>query len=407
MACKLSSKVISALRGPATVADGAGLYLQITGGGTASWLYRYQLAGRRRWMGLGPYPTISASKARQERDKLRKLVKAGVDPLAEREAARGATAAARVAAERDAVTFRHCAQQYIEGREQEWRNSKHRQQWVNTMDSYVFPVMGDKPVSEIDTADLLAALRPIWLDKTETAKRVRGRIENILDYARSVGLREGDNPARWKSHLAYTLPSPTKLANVQHHRALPYKEAPALATELAEINTTASRATLLTLLCAVRTKETLEAQWAELDLDASLWTIPGHRMKTGKPHRVPLSEAAAALLRQQEQVGCGHLVFPGSRPNRPLSGMAMMNTLKRSVWLERTTVHGLRSTFRDWVADCTNYPDRLAEVALAHQLSDRVQAAYHRSDMMKKRRGMMEAWARFLTVSPAFLLKHP
>ncbi len=262
-------------------------------------------------------------------------------------------------------------------------------------------------MAKVDTADILQILQPMWTSKTETAKRVQGRIENILDYARSVGLREGENPARWKGHLSHTLPTPSKVTKVQHQRALPYKEAPALVAALGGLDTHASRALRLTIYCATRTSETLQASWSEIDLEARLWTIPAERMKAGKPHRIPLTADAVELLRQQETLRRDDWVFPGQKLKQSLSNMAMTNVLKRIDWLDRTTVHGLRSTFRDWVADCTTYPDRLAEVALAHQLADRVQAAYNRTDMMDKRRGMMEAWAQFLKAKPGKVLTLP
>lgn len=407
MAGKLSNKVIDSLTKPATVTDGGGLYLQIAPGGAKSWLYRYQLNGRRRWMGLGPYPTVSASKARADRDELRKQVKAGIDPLADREATKEASAAALKAAQREAVTFSQCAESFMNSKEAQWGNPKHRQQWRNTLTQFAYPSIGNKSVAKVETSDILQILQPIWASKTETAKRVQGRIENILDYARSVGLREGENPARWKGHLSHTLPTPSKVTKVQHQRALPYKEAPALVAALRGLDTHASRALRLTIYCATRTSETLQASWSEIDLESGLWTIPAERMKAGKPHRIPLTADAVELLRQQESLRRDDWVFPGQKLKQSLSNMAMTNVLKRIDWLDRTTVHGLRSTFRDWVADCTTFPDRLAEVALAHQLADRVQAAYNRTDMMDKRRGMMEAWAQFLEAKPGKVLTLP
>lgn len=391
--------------------DSANLYLQAvpTGedGCAVSWLFRYQVNGRRRWMGLGSYPTVSATKARSERDTLRKKVKAGIDPLAEREASKAAQKAAGVRQRRQSTTFKDCAESFIDSKESEWRNPKHRQQWRNTLRDYAYPKLGRLPVADVNTENVLEVLTPIWNTKTETAKRVQGRIERVLDYAKVKELREGENPARWRGHLDNTLPKPGKVHRVTHQRALPYSEAPALQVALEDLDTPAARALLLTLHCATRTSESLGATWEEIDLDARLWTIPSERMKAGKPHRIPLSASAVDVLRQQDAKRVDQWVFPGQKRGRSLSYMAMTNVLKRSGWLRRTTVHGLRSTFRDWVSERTNYPDRLAEVALAHQLSDRVQAAYNRTDQLEKRRDMMEAWAHFLSVSSAKVVSLP
>ena len=402
---KLTATIIDAIDTPGTIPDGGGLYLQIkaSGDGVAkSWLYRYQINGRRRWYGLGGYPTVSASKARQERDRLRKLVKAGTDPLAERAAVEAAAEAEQQAAKLQerlkAATFAKVAEEFIASKEAEWRNPKHRQQWRNTLRDYANDALGAMPVSEITTEHVLPILQAIWLEKPETAKRLQGRIERVLDYARTLGLREGENPARWRGHLDNILPARSKVARVQHQRALPWRDAPALAAKLRETDAPGARALLLTMLCATRTSETLGAGWDEIDLDEALWTIPAERMKAGKAHRIPLPAAAVTVLRQQEAMRRNRWVFPSQhkRSGKSLSYMAMTKVLERNSWLSRTTVHGLRSTFRDWVSECTQYPDRLAEIALAHQLSDRVQAAYNRTDMMQQRRAMMNDWARYL-----------
>jgi integrase len=413
---KLTAKQVEALRGTGKhqkLSDGGGLYLHVSKGGTKSWVYNYQLRGRRRELGLGGFPHISLSRARKARDDVRDLVKAGIDPKDAKDEARRAQEAAaeakRAQTQRDGMTFEKVADDYIGSKEAGWRNPKHRQQWRNTLRDYAHPVIGHLPVHAIETQHILEILNAdrLWLTKTETAKRVQGRIENILDYAKTMKLREGDNPARWRGHLDHILSKPSKVATVAHQRALPYADAPALTARLHKTDTPAARALLLTLLCATRTSETLQAEWSELDLDAKLWVIPGKRMKAGKEHRIPLTDAAVELLRQQEALRINHWVFPGQRLGRPLSYMAMTNVLKRIGWLDRTTVHGLRSTFRDWVAERTGYADRLAEVALAHQLSDKVQAAYNRSDMMEKRREMMSAWAQFLESKPGKVVQLP
>ena len=295
----------------------------------------------------------------------------------------------------------------MQARAPEWKNPKHRQQWRNTLAMYAYPAMGAVPVARVETSHVLAALQPIWLDKTETASRVQGRIENVLDYATAHSYRQGDNPARWRGHLDKLLPKPSVVATVQHQRALPFTDAPELAAAMLAMDTPAARALLITLYNATRTGETLGATWDEFDLEAGLWIIPATRMKAGKEHRIPLSAVSVEVLRRQEVGRRDQWVFPGQKRGRPLSYMAMTSVLKRTGWLDRTTVHGLRSTFRDWIAERTNYPERLAEVALAHQLTDKVQKAYFRSDLMEKRRDMMQAWAQYLTAKPGKVVTLP
>jgi integrase len=308
---------------------------------------------------------------------------------------------------RESVTFKHCAEEFISAKEAGWRNPKHRAQWRNTLSEYAYPALADLSVAHIETEHVLEALRPIWTEKTETAKRVQGRIESVLDYARAQKLRERENPARWRGHLDKLLPKPGDVARVTHQRALPFKDAPALLAAMHEANTPASRALLVTMLCATRTSETIEATWDEFDLEAALWCIPASRMKAGKEHRIPLPAAAVTILRQQEAQRRDQWVFPGQKRGKPLSNMAMTNALKRAGWLERTTVHGLRSTFRDWAGERTSYPERLAEVALAHQLTDKAQKAYWRGDLMEQRRQMMEAWSKYLAQKPAKVVDLP
>lgn len=383
--------------------DSSNLYLQVrpTGGpnGSASWIFRYQIGGRRREMGLGSYPTVSASKARLARDELKILIRSGVDPLDQRDAIKARTIAEREQSRRRAITFAHCMHEFIAAKQHEWSNPKHRSQWVNTLTTYALPILGDVPVTDVTTEHVLRVVNPIWHSRTETAKRLLGRIERIVDYAKSMGYREGDNPATWRGHLENTLPSPGKIQRVQHQRALRYQDAPELWLALSEVKTNAARALRLTMLCATRTGETLGATWDEVDLERGHWAIPAERMKAGKPHRIPLSTRAVKLLADQKQRARDQWVFPGQKRGAHLSEMAMSNVLKRLDWLGRTTVHGLRSTFRDWVSEQTNFDDRLAEIALAHQLSDRVQAAYNRSDLFEKRRVMMSRWAEFLVGS--------
>lgn len=382
--------------------DGDGLYLSVAKGGSKSWIYRYQVNGRRRDLGLGGYPAVSLAKARSRRDDARQQVRQGIDPLEARDLARAERERARQLESeqqhRNSMTFRRLGEEFIDLNEAGWGNRKHAQQWRSTLTTYAYPVLGDLPVAGVTTEHVLLVISPIWTEKTETAKRVQGRIERVLDYATTKGFRDGENPARWRGHLDNVLPKPGKVHRVEHQRALPYDDAPALASDLRGVETAAGRALLLTLLCATRTSETLEATWSEVDLDRKEWRIPASRMKAGKEHRIPLCDAAVAVLKAQstQQDESGDWVFPGQKRGKCLSNMAMTNVLKRTGWLERTSVHGLRSTFRDWVGEKTRYRERMAEVALAHQLTDKVQAAYFRADLMEQRREMMKEWALFL-----------
>ena len=385
--------------------DAEGLYLAVARGGSKSWIYRYQHDGRRRELGLGGYPAVSLAKARQRRDAARDQRQSGIDPLEARDRQKAQLRAELMEEaarrERAAMTFKRVAEAFIDTNEAGWSNRKHAQQWRNTLSTYAYPVLGDAPVSDITTEQVLTVLNLIWTEKTETAKRVQGRIERVLDYATTKQHREGENPARWRGHLDNVLPKPGKVHRVEHQRALPYADAPALASKLADVDTPAGRALLLTMLCATRTSETLEATWAEIDLDRKEWRIPASRMKAGKEHRIPLCDAAVAILSAQSSCRAdrGDWVFPGQKRGKCLSNMAMTNVLKRIGWLDQTSVHGLRSTFRDWAGEKTRYPERMAEVALAHQLTDKVQSAYFRADLMEKRREMMNRWATFLFVS--------
>lgn len=372
-------------------ADGKGLYLRVTSATARSWVLRYMLDGKAREMGLGPYPDVSLAEARQAATEARKQKAQGRDPIQAREAQR---AAARAEAAR-AITFRKCAEDFLTRNEARWRNDKHRWQWSNTLERFAYPELGNLPVSAIDTPLIVRALEPIWTSMPETASRVRQRVEAVLDAATVQGYREGANPARWKANLAHLLPAHSKVRRVEHHAALPHAELPAFLVQLKIEGGTAARALHFTILSAARTGEVLGATWSEIDFDNRVWIVPAERMKAGKEHRVPLSETALELLRvQRKDAGEGAFVFPGARKKRPLSNMAMLQTLRR---MKRgdLTVHGFRSTFRDWAAERTSFPREVAEAALAHTLSDKVEAAYRRSDLFDKRRKLMDAWAKF------------
>ena len=389
---KLTSRLVAALKEPGRYGDGGGLYLQIGPTGAKSWLLRYMLNRKAREMGLGAVALVPLAEAREKAIEARRLVKAGTDPLDARQAEQ---ARARVESVK-AITFAECAAAFIAAHEATWRNPKHRQQWSNTLTTYAGPVFGDLPVAAVDLALVLKALEPIWTEKPETASRLRGRIEQVLDWATVRGYRQGENPARWRGHLDKLLPARTKVASVAHHAALPYAEIAAFLADLRGRDALAARALEFAILTGARTSEALNATWGEIDLAAAVWTIPGERMKAGREHRVPLSPQAVALLAELgkvREVG-NEWVFPGTRPKRPLSQMALLMLLRR---MERgdLTAHGFRSTFRDWAAEQTAFPREVAEAALAHVVGDKVEAAYRRGDLFDKRRRLMEAWADY------------
>jgi integrase len=352
---------------------------------------------REAGLGLAAGATaVPLAEAREQARELHRMVRAGMDPLAERGAKKAATAAARQASA-SAISFRDVADHYIAAHEAGWRNAAHRQQWTNTLRDYVHPHFGDMPVAHVDTAHVMAALERIWHEKTETASRVRGRIELVLDYAKARGWRTGENPARWRGHIANMLPKRNKLQPVNHYAALPWREMGAFMAALRAEGGLAACALELTIVTAARSGEVLNARWGEFDLDEAVWIVPSARMKTGKEHRVPLSPASVALLRKLlplRSVEQGDWVFPGRRAGRPLHKTAMEGTL-RCMQRDDLTVHGFRSTFRDWCAESTNHQHEVAEAALAHTVGNGVEAAYRRGDLFEKRRRLMEDWAAF------------
>jgi len=397
---KLSAVEVTKAKGPAVLHDGGGLYLRVSASGAKSWVFRFQLAGKRRDMGLGAYPDVSLAEARGKATEHRKQRLDGVDPLAAK--------AAQQQAQRLAVakgrTFREVAEELLSHKEAGWRNAAHRQQWRNTLDGYVFPALGDLPVSAIDTGLVMQVLTPIWTTKTETANRVRGRVEAVLDAAKVHGYRAGENPARWRGHLDNLLPKPSKVRRVEHHAALPYSEIGAFMAKLRCQQGISARALEFTIYTAARSGEALGATWGEIDLDAKLWTIPPEKMKAAKEHRVPLSDVALAVLEvvrplavmRDGNPALDAPVFPGTRRALPLSRMVLLKLLWRMGHRE-ATVHGFRSSFSDWCAERTGYPREVVEMALAHAIENRVEAAYRRGDLFEKRRLLMQEWGRFCT----------
>jgi integrase len=382
--------------------DGGGLWLQVTPNRRGrSWVFRYTFNGRAREMGLGSLDTIGLAEAREQAKQCRQLLQGTpttppIDPIEHRRALQGA---AKLAATR-ARTFKACAEGYMTAHQAGWRNSKHAAQWPATLGTYVYPVIGDLPVDAVDTGLVVKVLEPIWQKKPETASRVRGRIEAILDWAKTAEYRKGDNPARWRGHLQNLLMKPSSAAKAarrskgrgEHHAALPYREIGAFMADLRQQQGVAARALEFAILTASRTNEVLGARWEEFK--DGVWTVPAERMKAGKEHRVPLSKPALAIVERMAEIRDGDFVFPGDNPGRPLSNMSMLMLLRR---MNRgdLTVHGFRSTFRDWAGDCTDFPREVIEMALAHTLGDKVEAAYRRGDGFQKRRLLSEAWATF------------
>lgn len=367
----------------------AGLGLQVLPTGGRSWVLRATVGGRRRDMGLGGFPDVSLADARAAARRAREQIREGRDPIAE---ARTAASALR-ARQAEEITFEEAARAYIKAHEAGWRNDKHAQQWRSTLESYAYPIAGGLLVRHVELAHVLAILEPIWTTKTETAKRLRGRIEQVLDWAAARGHREGSNPARWRGHLDKLLPPPSKVTRVEHRAALPIREAPAFMRLLRIAEGMGARALEFVVLTAARSGEVRGAVWDEIDLREAVWTVPGNRMKAGKEHRVPLSQAAVELLTALPRAADTNLVFPAPRGGQ-LSDMTLTAVLRRMH--VPAVPHGFRSTFRDWAAERTNYPREVAELALAHTIGDKVEAAYRRGDLFEKRRRMMTEWARFL-----------
>ena len=388
----LSARTVQTLREPGMYLDGRGLYLRIGPARNKSWIYRFALGGKTRDMGLGPYPDISLAEARDRAAAQRKLRLDGQDPIAARHAGRQQ---AKLDAAKT-LSFKECAERYIASHEAGWKSPKHAAQWPATLGAYVYPTFGSLPVEAVDVRLVMKVLEPIWHEKPETASRVRGRIESVLDWATARGYRQGENPARWKAHLENLLPARSKVRRVEHHAALPYPEITDFVAELRQQEGIAARALEFAILTAARTGEVIGAKWDEIDLDAKVWTVPGARMKAGREHRVPLSDAALAICERMAATRHSDFVFPGGKAGRPLSNMAFLMTLRRMGHGDLTT-HGFRSTFSDWCAEQTNFPSEVREMALAHTVGDKVEAAYRRGDLFEKRRALAEAWAQFCT----------
>jgi integrase len=369
-----------------------GIKAQIKPYVTKSWLFRFMLNDKDRKMGLGSVETTSLAKARELAQEKRDLLRQGIDPIAHAEEER---AAKKVEAAK-AMTFKQCAEAYIEVHKPSWTNAKHAAQWPSTLSAYAYPIFGDSPVQSIDVALVIKALEPIWHSKAETAARLRSRIENVLDWATARKFRQGDNPARWRGHLNKLLPARSKLSR-GHHSAVHYAKMPAFMGDLRARHGLSARALEFTILTAARTNEALGARWSEIDLESKVWTVPAERTKAKREHRVPLSKRALAVLAALPRRGEDEFVFMGARDGRPLSSRSMLEVMRS----KGATVHGFRSTFRDWAAEQTSYPNEMCEIALAHAVSDKTEAAYRRGDMMEKRWRLMADWGDYCEGAPA------
>ena len=343
-------------------------------------------------MGLGSFPDTGLAEARRKAENYRKLAKEGTDPIHARE----------LETQQQATpTFTNCAARYIQSHRRSWRNAKHARQWVSTLKTYARPVIGELPVDEIDTHQILNILSPIWVTKTETAKRVQGRIENVLDFASAHKYRDEANPARWRGHLDKLLPKPSKVQKVAHHPAMPYEQVAAFMGAMQDYNSMSSKALQLLILTATRTSEVLNAEWHEIDLVNATWTIPAKRMKASREHRIPLSHQALLLISNLPNVKGNSFVFPGMKPGRPLSNMSLLQFMRGLGYgpsgdKGNYVPHGFRSSFRDWTGEVTSYPRDVAEMALAHTIENKVEAAYRRGDLFDKRRAMMQDWADYI-----------
>lgn len=365
-------------------ADGGGLYLIIEKSGSRAWWFIFSWKGRRPEMKLGSAATLTLAEARDAALRARRMVAAGINPIEARRAAKDGEAGR--------PTFGEVADSLYEAKRSEWRNAKHAEQWRQTLTKTVYSIRS-LPVDEIDTASVLEVLKPIWQEKPETASRVRQRIEAVLDAARARGFRSGENPARWRGHLDHLLPRRAALAR-GHHAAMPYPDVPAFMAQLRGAKVVAAMALEFAILTAARSGEVYGARWSEIDVYSKVWAIPGSRMKAGRQHRVPLSDAAVEILESLMAHKLSDFVFPSPRGNGPLSHVAMAKVLRR-LGVVTATVHGFRSSFRDWAGNETNFPREIAEQALAHVIGDKAEQAYRRGDALDRRRALMKAWASY------------
>ena len=388
---KLSDRWVKATKQPGRFADGNGLYLQVSQSASKSWLFRFMQDGRSREMGLGSTSAISLAEARTAALQCQRLLRDGIDPIKDRH-----ERLTKVKAEkRDVLTFSHCAAEYLKAHSASWKSLRHAEIWASSVKRYADPVIGAMPVNAVDRSHIMRVLDPIWRVKTETAKKLRGRLESILDWATVQDYRKGENPARWKGHLDKLLPKPSEVHRVKHFPALPYQEINAFMNELRQREAASARALRLIILTAVRSGELRGAVWSEFNLADATWTIPAERMKAGKEHVIPLSAEAVSILQALPRMASSGYLFTGAKSGRPLSDVVfkkLMERMKRS----GITTHGFRSSFRDWAAEQTSFPREVIESALAHQLRDKAEAAYFRSNLLNKRRELMNMWGEYM-----------
>lgn len=382
---RLNARAVATITECGRHADGGGLYLSISANGGRRWTFLYRWHGKPTELGFGSVRNVTLARARELARQARANLAEGVNPRDVRKQSGGAT-------------FGECADQLIEAQRPSWRNAKHAAQWKMTLQNYAAPLRR-LPVDKISTDDVLSVLKPLWKQRPETASRLRGRVERVLDAARAQGLRSGENPARWRGHLDQLLAKRQRLTR-GHHAAMPYAEVPSFIARLHSREGSAALALEFAVLTAARSGEAIGARWAEVDLERGIWTIPASRMKAGREHRVPLSRAASKILTALQDNRSGDYVFPGEKLGRPLSVMALAMVLRR-MEIENATVHGFRSSFRDWAAECTNFPNEVCEAALAHVIENKAEAAYRRGDLFEKRRKLMEAWGSCCTASRA------
>jgi integrase len=375
---------------PGKYEDGGGLRLVVSNAGAKKWVLRFSINGKRREMGLGSFPDVELGEARSKASECRKLATEGKDPIETRKAKPEAI-----------PTFTSCAARYIRAHRRSWKNAKHARQWVSTLKTYARPVIGSKLVDAVTTQEVLEILSPIWTTKTETAKRIQGRIENVLDFAAAHKYRDRLNPARWRGHLDMLLPKPARVKTVKHHPAMPYKDVPAFMGELSQNNSVSALALRLLILTATRTSEVLQAQWSEIDMENAVWTIPAARMKARREHRIPLSDTMLTDLKALPRIEGNPYLFPGARYGKPLSNMALLQLMRGMGYGVKGengdyVPHGFRSSFRDWSGEVSSFPRDVAEMALAHTIENKVEAAYRRGDLFEKRNLMMQAWSNYL-----------
>jgi integrase len=379
---RLNARKVATITDYGRHADGGGLYLSISPNGGRRWVFLFRWHGKPTEIGLGSARDVPLARARELAAAARAKLAEGINP---KDAARRPL---------EGATFGECADRVIEAMRPSWRSSKHAAQWTLTLRGYAAPLRR-LPVDKITTDDVLSVLKPLWNAKPETASRLRGRIERVLDAAKAQGLRSGENPARWRGHLDQLLPKRQRLAR-RHHAAMPYREVPAFMAALRQMDGTAARGLEFAILTAARTGAVLGARWEEFDLAGAIWTVPAGRMKGGREHRVPLSKRVLEVVKAMHEGRNGDFVFPGARPGRPLSAIALEKVLLR-MKIDDATVHGFRSAFRDWAAECTNFPNEVCEAALAHVIENKAEAAYRRGDLFDKRRKLMDAWSIYCT----------